>query len=60
MAVLLQRAVLIASALADTLFASSKRGESMNERIGFSAVLGLALLNVCASWTLIFTPGESI
>jgi len=49
MAVLLQRAVLIASALANTLFATSKRAKSMNKRIGFSAVLGLALLNVCAS-----------
>jgi hypothetical protein len=50
MAVLLQPAVLIAAAAANTMaFATSKRGESMNKRIGFSAVLGLALLNVCAS-----------
>jgi hypothetical protein len=32
----------------------------MNERICFSAVLGLALLIVCASETGIFTTGESI
>jgi hypothetical protein len=49
MGVLLQRADLMASALANTLFAASKRGAIMNKRIGFSAVLGMALLNVCAS-----------